>query len=39
MATISAVSMILGGAFFRIYWGVRVPSYFGVGWFPQMPYQ
>ena len=39
MAAISAVSMIVGGAFFLAYWGFRVPSYFGVGWFPHMPYR
>jgi cytochrome c biogenesis protein CcdA len=39
MAVISAVSLIIGGAFFVAYWGLRVPSYFGVGWFPHMPYQ
>lgn len=39
LARITAVSMIVGGAFLISYWGVRVPSYFGIGWFPHMPYR
>ncbi|HEY0603760.1 MAG TPA: hypothetical protein VGD58_12655 [Herpetosiphonaceae bacterium] len=35
---LTAVSMLVGGTFFIAYWGVRVPSLFGIGWFPQMPY-
>jgi hypothetical protein len=39
IVTLTAVSMIVGGAFFVTYWGLRVPSYFGIGWFPHMPYK
>lgn len=39
MAAISAVSMIVGGAFFLTYWGLRVPSHYGAIWFPHMPYR
>lgn len=35
---LTAVSLLVGGTFFIAYWGVRVPSLFGIGWFPQMPY-
>jgi cytochrome c biogenesis protein CcdA len=38
VALVTAISMIIGGAFFLGYWGLRVPSYFGIGWFPHMPY-
>ena len=37
--TLTAASMIVGGAFFVTYWGIRVPSYFDIGWFPHMPYR
>lgn len=36
---IAAASMIAGGTFFIVYWGIRVPSYFDIGWFPHMPYR
>ncbi len=36
---ITAISLIVGGIFMVTYWGVRVPSYFGIGWFPHMPYR
>jgi hypothetical protein len=36
---VTAISMIVGGAFFLAYWGLRVPSSFGIGWFPRMPYK
>jgi len=39
ITTITAISMIVGGVFFISYWGLRVPSYFGIGWFPHMPYR
>lgn len=39
MRNVTAASMIVGGAFFLFYWGVRVPSYYGIGWFPHMPYR
>nr|WTA64421.1 hypothetical protein OHB51_17935 [Micromonospora sp. NBC_00855] len=32
-------ALLLGlGAFTVIYWDIRVPAMFGVGWFPTMPY-
>lgn len=30
----TAVALITGGTFFITYWGLRVPSMFGVGWWP-----
>lgn len=36
---ITAISLIVGGIFMVTYWGFRVPSYFGIGWFPHMPYK
>jgi hypothetical protein len=38
MATVSAVALIIGGAFLIFYWGVRLPAGFGYGWFPVMPW-
>jgi hypothetical protein len=38
-ARFTALSLIIGGAFFLFYWGLRVPSYYGIGWFPHMPYR
>ncbi|HEU4324161.1 MAG TPA: hypothetical protein VFS21_13505 [Roseiflexaceae bacterium] len=38
-ALITAASLIVGGAFLVAYWGVRVPSYYEIGWFPHMPYR
>jgi hypothetical protein len=38
-ATLTAISLIVGGVFFLAYWGLRVPSYYGIGWFPHMPYR
>lgn len=35
---LTAVSLLVGGVFLVVYWGVRVPSYFGIGWFPRLPY-
>lgn len=37
--TLTAVSLIVGGVFFISYWGLRVPSYYGLGWFPHMWYR
>lgn len=30
----TAVAFLVGGTFFMTYWGLRVPSIFGVGWWP-----
>jgi hypothetical protein len=35
---LTAASLIVGGVFLIAYWGLRVPSIFGIGWFPRMPY-
>ncbi|MFD0203581.1 MULTISPECIES: hypothetical protein [Saccharothrix] len=35
---VSAALLISLGVFLLVYWDVRVPSIFGVGWFPTMPY-
>lgn len=32
--TFTAVALLVGGAFFITYWGLRVPSIFGIGWWP-----
>ncbi|MGW5555893.1 hypothetical protein ACWER9_01530 [Micromonospora sp. NPDC003944] len=38
-AAIVSGALLLGlGAFTVIYWDIRVPAMFGVGWFPTMPY-
>lgn len=37
-AVVSAALLIALGVFLLVYWDVRVPSLFGVGWFPTMPY-
>lgn len=31
---ITAFGFITGGSFFLAYWGLRVPSRYGIGWFP-----
>lgn len=31
----TALSVIIGGTFLIAYWGLRLPSHFGIGWFPQ----
>ncbi|GCE15782.1 hypothetical protein [Tengunoibacter tsumagoiensis] len=31
---LTGISMIGGGTFLIIYWGVRLPANFGIGWFP-----
>jgi len=33
---LTAISMLGAGTFLIIYWGVRVPSAFGIGWFPHL---
>jgi hypothetical protein len=37
-ATITAVSFILLGVSFIVYWDVRLPAMFHYGWFPTMPW-
>lgn len=37
-ARISGFLLLMLGAFSVVYWAFRVPAIFGVGWFPQMPY-
>ncbi len=32
--TFTAAAFIIGGTFFVTYWGVRIPSLFGIGWWP-----
>lgn len=31
---VTAIGLIVGGTFFVTYWGLRVPSIFGFGWWP-----
>lgn len=38
VATLTAVALIVGGAFMVFYWGVRLPARFDYGWFPRMPW-
>ncbi len=35
---ITAVLLIALGVFTVVYWDVRVPAIFGIGWFPTLPY-
>ncbi|NUT48631.1 MAG: hypothetical protein HOV94_15185 [Saccharothrix sp.] len=35
---VSAALLIALGVFLLVYWDVRVPAIFGIGWFPTMPY-
>lgn len=35
---ISATLLVALGVFLVVYWDIRVPAKFGVGWFPVMPY-
>jgi hypothetical protein len=37
-AVVSGVLLLALGAFTVAYWDLRVPSLFGLGWFPEMPY-
>lgn len=37
-ASVSGALLIALGVFLLVYWDVRVPSIFGIGWFPTMPY-
>lgn len=36
--TVTAVALLIGGTFTFVYWGVRAPAGFGIGWFPRMPW-
>jgi hypothetical protein len=38
LATVTAASLAVGGAFTLFYWAVRVPAGYGIGWFPVMPW-
>jgi hypothetical protein len=38
IATVTAVTFLAVGVFTVVYWTLRVPSIFGYGWFPTMPY-
>ncbi|MEV6926537.1 hypothetical protein AB0M46_18835 [Dactylosporangium sp. NPDC051485] len=38
VALISGALLIALGVFSVVYWDVRVPAIFGIGWFPTMPY-
>ncbi|GCE07702.1 hypothetical protein [Dictyobacter aurantiacus] len=31
---LTAFSLVVGGIFLIAYWGIRLPSHFGIGWFP-----
>jgi hypothetical protein len=35
---ITAYALIIGGVFYFTYWGLRLPARFGIGWWPQMPW-
>ena len=35
---LTAYTLLIGGVFFIVYWGLRVPSSFGIGWWPKMPW-
>ncbi|SCL34426.1 Cytochrome C biogenesis protein transmembrane region [Micromonospora nigra] len=37
-AAVSGALLLALGVFTVVYWDLRVPSLFGVGWFPSMPY-
>ena len=38
LATVTASGLLIAGSFTLIYWAVRLPAYFGYGWFPTMPW-
>ncbi|HTI23716.1 MAG TPA: hypothetical protein VL652_22155 [Kutzneria sp.] len=38
IAAVTSSALLIGGAFTVAYWCLRVPSHFGVGWFPAMPW-
>lgn len=33
---LTAASLLIGGTFLILYWGLRVPAIFGIGWFPHI---
>ncbi len=37
-AVVTGSLMVMLGVFTVVYWDLRVPALFGVGWFPMMPY-
>jgi hypothetical protein len=37
-AAVTGALLIGLGVFTVVYWVVRVPAIFGIGWFPTMPY-
>jgi len=37
-AAIAGVALIALGTFLLVYWDIRLPSHFGYGWFPTMPW-
>ena len=38
LARFSAASAVVAGTFLVTYWCVRLPAYFGIGWWPRMPW-
>jgi MFS family permease len=38
IATVTSAMLLTVGVFTVVYWTIRVPSLFGYGWFPTMPY-
>lgn len=38
LSLVSGTLLLALGVFTVVYWDVRVPSIFGIGWFPTMPY-
>jgi cytochrome c biogenesis protein CcdA len=38
MSLVSGTLLLALGVFTVVYWDLRVPSIFGIGWFPEMPY-
>lgn len=37
-AVFTSSALLVAAAFLITYWGIRVPSHFGVGWWPTMPW-
>jgi hypothetical protein len=38
VASVTAYALLIGGVFTFVYWAVKLPSHFGVGWYPMMPW-
>jgi hypothetical protein len=38
LVTVTSCPLIALGVFTFVYWDVRLPAMFGIGWFPSMPY-